>query len=119
MALTRNIRPGFVAEAALTPSARPYRTVAGTYAAAADGSVVAQLSTGGDVLGDIIDIFSNFGCYLNYSICLLGCVWEWGKWQGIDATIATTLGQKCALDCEVELLRCKGGLPPGGGIPLV
>jgi hypothetical protein len=118
MALTRSIGPGFLAEAALTPSARHYRTAAGSSAAGMTGAIVPQLRAGGG-FGDIVDVFVNLGCYLNYGFCLLGCLWEWGKWQGIDPQIGSTLGEKCALDCQVELLRCKGGLPPGGGIPIL
>jgi hypothetical protein len=33
-------------------------------------------STGLGGLGGVGGIFTDFGCYWNYSFCLLGCGWE-------------------------------------------
>ena len=116
MPVRRNVVPGFRAEASLSQSTRHYRTADSSFEAAVSDGVVPQLA-GSTGLGGVGGIFTDFGCYWNYSFCLLGCGWEWLRWAGIDAGLAGVLAEKCVLDCEVDLIRCKGGLPPGPGIP--
>ena len=118
MAARRNIGPGFGAEAALGQSRRHYRA-AGSFAAGSADAVVPQLQGGGfGGFGGLGGIFTDFGCYLNYSFCLAGCVWGWlGDSKNFPAPLAGVLAEKCVLDCQVDLLRCQGGGGPGGGIP--
>jgi hypothetical protein len=113
----RNGLPGFGAEASLTQSTRHYRASAIPVDGAGSHDLVPQLAVGTGSGGEFGGIFTDFGCYFNYTICLLGCGWEWLRWAGIDPGIANVLAQKCALDCEVDLIRCKGGLPSEPGIP--
>jgi hypothetical protein len=119
MSVRRNGAPGFTAEAVLSQTTRHYRTAGTSFDAGRSNAVVPQLAIGTGVggLGGLGGIFTDFGCYWSYSFCLLGCAFEWVKWEGIDTGVASALAQKCVADCEVDLLRCKGGLPPEPGIP--
>jgi hypothetical protein len=115
MARTRNIGPGFVADASLTRSTRPYRAAAGSVG---DGGVVPQIRAGGfGTVGGLGGILTDFGCYMNYAFCIAGCVWSWAGDQKFGGPIADSLGQLCVAQCDVDLVRCQGGLPPDGGIP--
>ena len=110
--------PGFHAEASLSAANGHYRAGSSFSAGAAD-AIVPQLAAGGlsGGVGGLGGIFTDFGCYLNYSFCLMGCAWEWLKWTAVDPALGNSLGSLCVAECDVDLVRCKGGLPPEPGIP--
>ena len=120
MARTRTIGPGFAADASLTRSRGRYRASAGSYDGGAAGAIAPQMragSVGG--IGGVGGILTDFGCYMNYAFCLAGCVWGWAGDQKFGGPVADALGQLCVAQCDVDLVRCQGGMGPEPGIPLV
>ena len=119
MARTRSIGPGFAADASLTPSMRHYRTMAGSAGGAA-ATVIPQIRAGNiGGTGGIGGILTDFDCYLSYAFCLAGCVWSWAGDLKMGGTVANALGQLCVAQCDVDLVRCQGGMGPEPGIPLL
>jgi hypothetical protein len=92
--------------------------VAGAAGANLAGSVTPQIGAGGlGTVGGWGSIFTDFGCYTSYAFCIAGCVWDRIKNDQFGAPVADALGQYCVAQCDVDLIRCKGGLPPEPGIP--
>ncbi len=85
-----------------------------------EGGLSPQLRAGGGfgTHGGFGSFWGDFGCYANYVACALGCAWEWVTWAGVDLPVANSLGGLCMANCDVNLLRCKIGLPPEPGIPI-
>lgn len=114
----RNVGPGFHAEAALSQTMGQYCTAGSSFSDTSADLIVPQRAAGGLSGGiGVGGILTDFGCYLNYSFCLLGCAWEWLKWTAVDPALGNSLGSLCVAECDVDLMRCKGGLPPEPGIP--
>ena len=121
MSIAKRAGPGFEAEASLYQSNRSYRTAAGSITGWASDTVApqARVGTGVGGLGGLGGIFTDIGCYMSYGFCMLGCGLEWLKWADISTDVANGLFELCAAECDVELLRCRIGLPPSPGIPFV
>ena len=118
MARMRTIGPGFAAEASLMRPSGQYQATAGAYGGETSGGVSPQIRAGGlGSVGGLGGILTDFGCYLNYSFCLAGCVGGWIGDQKFGGAVATSLAQLCIAQCQVDLVRCQGGLPPEPGIP--
>lgn len=120
MARTRTIGPGFAADASLTRSRGIYRAAGGSVGGGTAGALAPQIRAGGfGGVGGIGGIFTDFGCYVNYAICLAGCAWGWVGDQRFGGGVANALGQLCVAQCDVDLVRCQAGMPSEPGIPLV
>jgi hypothetical protein len=119
MARTHTVGPGFAADASLTRPGGRYRAAAGSYGGGIEGGVAPQMRGGGYGVGGFGGLFSDIGCYINYAFCLAGCAWGWAGDQKLGGPVANVLGQLCVSQCDVDLVRCQGGMPPEPGIPLV
>ena len=120
MTRTGTIGPGFAADASLTQSRARYRTSAASYGGGTAVGVAPQIRAGGlGGVGGVGGILTDFDCYLNYAFCLAGCVWGWVGDQKFGGPVADALGQLCVAQCDVDLVRCQGGMGPEPGIPLL
>ncbi len=114
----RTVGPGFTADASLMRPTGNYHATSGSYGDGTAGAVSPQIRAGGlGNIGGLGGILTDFNCYLSYSFCLAGCVWGWLGDQKLGGAVANGLGQLCVAQCQVDLVRCQGGLPPEPGIP--